>query len=311
VSARWWSAALALVGVVLAPQRAAPCSVCYCGDPTLLPLGLVQPEPGQLRLSIDMTYLRKESGGELDDPALTPRHFGGADEEQVHGELRATATGAFTFGDHSLSVVVPWVRKELASLNGSAVTRDQASGAGDIELYARRQWFFSHRMAPKRHIGALAIGLKVPTGNADAPDPETLDVMPGSGSFDALIGPSYTYDADPFSLYGSVLYRYNGEGSLGVRRGSSLLVNAAARYRLSDYVLLAAQLNGRMTAKDTLNQTADEDSGGVILFGAPQVVVRPKGKWALRAQAQIPLVERLFGAQRESITLGLGASYDL
>lgn len=306
---------LALVagGVLWAgvPRAAEACSVCYCGDPTLLPLGLVQPASGQLRLSLDMTFLQKESGGGGEPVPVSLRHFGDASERQAHDELRLTATGALTLGDNTLTVVVPWLWKDLETQAGAAVTRDRASGGGDLELYARRQWFFSHRMAPKRHIGALAAGLKLPTGRSQAEDVETFDVMPGSGSVDALVGPSYTYDADPFSLYASALLRYNGEGTLGVRRGGSVLLNAAARYRVNDYLLVAAQLNGRATAKDTQAGLADDDSGGVIFFAAPQVVVRPAGTWAVRAQAQIPVLDRLYGEQQESATFGLGLSYDL
>lgn len=292
---------LLLLVALFLPAQALPCSVCYCGDPTLLPLGLERPESGQLRLSFDGSFLQKESGAP-EEIRLVPRHSG-ADELESLQELRLTVTGALTLRDTTLTTVVPWVSKTLTSPEGSA----GAAGAGDIELYLKRQWFLTSRLAPKRHIVSFGGGVKLPTGESS----EEPHEMPGSGSFDLLAGPSYTYDADPFSVYISVLGRYNGEGRGGFQYGSSLLVNATARYRLNDYLLLAGQLSGRSTQKDQSNETQDNNSGGAILFAAPQVVVRPKGTWALRGALQIPILERLNGEQHESPIFQFGISYDL
>jgi hypothetical protein len=307
-----------LLGVLalaaLHPPPAAACSVCYCGDPTLLPVGLVQPEPGQLRLSLDGSFLHKETGEEPAARLFTPRHLG-EDGFEAHDELRLTMTGALTLGDATLTALVPWVSKTLTSREGAAVESGEASGPGDIELYARRQLFLSRRLAPVRHILSISAGVKLPTGEARAlgVDGAPLDshLQPGSGSFDFLAGPAYTYDADPFSLYASVLGRYNGAGPDGLRYGASLLVNAAARYRLSDYALAAVQLSGRLTARDAGGGGVDPNSGGAILFAAPQLVVRPAGRWALRAAVQLPVANALYGVQRESPVAQLGVSYDL
>jgi hypothetical protein len=283
------------------------CSVCYCGDPTLLPLGILQPESGQLRLSFDSSFLQKETGEEPLINGLTFRHIGSKNSFERHDERRLTMTGSLTLRDTTLTIVAPWVSKTLTEQTGAAVETSSLAGPGDIELYARQQWFISPRIAKTRHILALSGGLKLPTGESI----EDTHLSPGSGSFDLLAGPSYTYDADPFSLYVSVLGRYNGENQDGFRYGSSLLGNIALRYRINDYVLLSMQLNGRITTQDQQGDLRDSDSGGGILYLSPQVVVRPKSTWALRASVQQPIVEGLYGFQSESMVLQLGVSYDL
>jgi hypothetical protein len=294
---------LFVLGVaLLSAPSAHACSVCYCGDPTLLPLGIIQPESGQLRLSFDGSFLHKETG----DPQSTLRHANGQGVES-HDELRLLMTGSLTLGDTSFALSVPWLAKSLEERQGAAIRRDSLAGPGDIELYAKQQWFLNHRISPIRHVVALSVGVKLPTGQGA----EDIHLSPGSGSFDVMLGPSYTYDADPFSLYASILGRYNGEGFDGARFGSSLLVNLAARYRLNDYVLVATQLNGRVTGQDKEAELVEPDSGGMIFFVTPQVIVRPKKTLAMRASVQLPALNRLYGEQSESPVFQLGASYDL
>lgn len=298
----------------LVPLSAAACSVCYCGDPTLLPVGLAQPEEGRLRLSLDGTFLHKEAG-EAPSPAQLPRHAGGGEGFESHDEFRLSMTGAVVLRGYQFSAVVPWVSKELSLQEGAKVTRGQLSGPGDVELYARRMWFLSPRLAPKRHLVGLSAGIKLPTGMSRLLTEEgTLvdpHLQPGSGSLDVLAGVSYLYDADPFSLYASLLGRQNGEGSGGLRYGASLFANVAARYRLGESLLVGLEVNGRVTAYDQEGEERDPDSGGVIVFATPQVAFRPWERFTLRAQVQLPLWEGLFGTQREAPVLQFGTSYDI
>jgi hypothetical protein len=298
-----------LVALLLAwapPTAAWACSVCYCGDPTLLPLGILQPESGQLRLSLDGNFLQKETGAPPLSKGLSFRHIGSKSDES-HAEWRLSMTGALTWNDTTLTAVIPWVSKSFTEKAGAAIEESDLAGPGDIELYAKQQWFLGPRIAKTRHIVALSGGVKLPTGAST----EDTHLSPGSGSFDLLAGPSYTYDADPFSLFVSVLGRYNSENQEGFRYGSSLLGNVALRYRLNDYVLLGVQLNGRITTRDMQGEQIDENSGGQILFVSPQVVLRPRGTWALRASVQQPVVNHLYGEQSESMVLQMGVSYDL
>jgi hypothetical protein len=296
----------ALFFVWATPAAAWACSVCYCGDPTLLPLGILQPESGQLRLSLDGSFLEKDTGTVTPPTDRLFRHVG-TNSDEHHAEFRLTMTGALTLNDTTFSAVVPWVSKTLTEKTGAAIKESALAGPGDLELYARQQWFLSPRIAKTRHILALSGGVKLPTGEYG----EDPHLSPGSGSFDLLAGPSYTYDADPFSLFFSVLGRYNGENQNGFRYGSSLLGNMALRYRINDYVLVAVQLNGRITSRDQQGGLLDSNSGGSTLFVSPQVVVRPKSTWALRASVQQPVVNQLYGEQSESMVLQMGVSYDL
>ena len=145
----------------------------------------------------------------------------------------------------------------------------------------------------------------------------------GTGSWDFGFGLAGAHRLDWGSLYSSVFYRINTEGSLNYEYGDVFLFNLAAEVPLGhffgirslDYFTPGLEANFRWAAKDISNGQRFDSSGGSVLYFTPSLrILLPRfGNRAapsLRVAVQIPVSDSwLHGFQDEDPIWFAGIGY--
>lgn len=212
-----------------------------------------------------------------------------------------------------LSASLPILRRQL---DYTDLAREGFVGIGDSEVRARLFVFRDRDLAP-RHLIALVGGLKLPTGplrtsQVGGPNPELLA---GTGSFDPLVGATYSWFAEPWSLFVSEMLFIPMRSSRGLRVGTSWRGTHTAQLQLYEWLAVRLSAETRLEAKTTYG-TGDAsvnvaDTGGFILFGAPGVVLSPVDDLVIQLAVHIPVVNALVGTHEEGAIFELGAALDL
>jgi hypothetical protein len=294
-------ALVAFVTVVsLSVNSARACSICGC-DPATSSLGLDRPSNGSFRFALEDRYLSKESGaGDTAESERENRILLRAQYAPMHSLVLQAEVPYFTWKRH---------------LNSLGVNDDTAQGFGDATVGARFELFRSGLEA--RHVFALLGTLKLPTGaNArvvkgeDAPDEH---IQLGSGTWDQLIGVSYTYGPRPWTLFANVTGRLNTANSRGFRYGHALFATAGARRTFLENGRLIGSLEGQLRTAgfDRLGDgSVDADSGGSVLYGTASVAYALTPDLLMRGILQVPTATWLHGTQSEHAVAYVALSYD-
>jgi hypothetical protein len=116
--------------------------------------------------------------------------------------------------DLQLSLVIPWVERELDLTAPGLAGELQARGTGDVT--ALMKWRFHRWDAPHKALNvALIAGLELPFGEDDERDAGLVlpeDLQPGSGSLDPMLGIGVTYEPYRWRFNAALLYKHNGGG---------------------------------------------------------------------------------------------------
>ena len=152
-------------------------------------------------------------------------------------------------------------------------------GIGDATFYGQYRFF----KESGSNVSAL-FGFKAPTGvtNRSAANGEFLETefQPGSGSWDGLMGFSFTQEMGDFSFDSSLLYTVVTEGSQETNLGDIFSYNFALSYRVlgqngvnylpSKFGLdLVMEINGEWRDYEEIAGVIDHNSGGNILYLSP------------------------------------------
>lgn len=219
------------------------------------------------------------------------------------------ALGYGVTGRLALFGVLPFFDRELETdAPGRHVTRE-ASGIGDLSLFARYTLF--RRDGPGRTLRfAPFAGVELPTGDDDQHDalgrvPSPL--QPGSGALDVFGGAVATWQTLDYQLDAQVAYRRNGEAN-GYRAGNAWRLDSSVQYRLWPrelgrgtpgflYGVLEAGLERRDESE--VGGTDDPNSGGTTVTLTPGVQYVTK-RWIVEAGISIPVVQDLNGTALET-----------
>jgi hypothetical protein len=199
----------------------------------------------------------------------------------------------------------------------TAVPRRPATtvyGLGDLELLVRALVLRDRRFSPRHLVGLLA-GLKAPTGphRTDSRGyPASDDLQPGSGSWDGLLGASYSYFGDPVAVFLSASYPLTSAGSSGFQRGGALGATALGQLPLGRRlaVLLGLEL-GHTQRSRLASAVPAPDTGGTLLSISQGLLLALRTDWLLRFIVQTPVVQAWHGQQHESPTGVLSFLVDL
>lgn len=278
-------------------SEARACATCECGDPTLVVMGAEQPFAQRLRLSMGLRH-RTDAVGRA-----------GVDRLELN-EQRLELAAAYAVVDWlMLSLSVPLLRRQL---DFTDLSREGYVGLGDSEARARVFVFRDRDLAP-RHLIALVVGLKLPTGpvktlQAAGQNPELLA---GTGSFDPLLGATYSFFADPWSLFVSEMLFIPTRGSHQLRAGTAWRGTYTAQYQAHEVVAARVSIETRLEARTTVNDQNVVDTGGFIAHLAPGVVFSPLDDLVVQLAVHIPTINALYGNHDEGPVFELGAALDL
>ncbi len=295
-----WLFAIGLVGAasLYSTSRAAACSTCSTGDPTLTVTGVEQPFEGRTRVSLQMQH-RTESTGER-----------GVDAIDI-SEQRFELSGAYALTEGLfLATKIPLVRRRARYVN---LARDEVMSLGDVEAFAK--WFvYRDRSLAPRHLVAINGGLSLPTGTIFEDDqgrPLPLEAQVGSASLDALAGVSYSWFVSPFSMFVSANVGVPMWHGSTFRTGAVGLLSWAMQYQPLDVLALRLSLDARIDQAVREQDAVDPHSGGLATVVSPEVVLSPFDDLVLRAVVQLPGYRAVRGNHSEGVSVLFGAAYDL
>jgi hypothetical protein len=187
-----------------------------------------------------------------------------------------------------------------------------SGGLGDAEARARITIYRDRAFGP-RHVLALSTGLKVPTAPEAEEDgePLPLELQPGSGSFDPILGLGWATFQGDTSVYASAHAYYPLSIRSGDRPGTSLRASASVQRQLVPWLAGRLGIDARLDARSREDGRAEEDSGGFVGFLSPEVLVAPAAGWLLVAVVRVPVLDALAGDHDEGPVLGLTGVVDI
>ena len=194
---------------------------------------------------------------------------------------------------------------ELAEI----VQLGDVEGIGDLSVFGEYRFYKNEGT----HIAAI-FGFKAPTGktnrNSDQGERLDLELQPGSGSWDGMVGAAFTQEMGAFSFYSSVLYTFVTEGHQHTDLGDIFTYNGALAYRVlgqqgqsylpPKFALdLIAEVNGEWRDKEKTRGHHDDNSGGNLVYISPGVRVSMPYNASLGFSFGIPVVKDTNGDQVE------------
>jgi hypothetical protein len=298
------AAAITLVLLAGAPGDAAACSICRCGDPMFNALGANVYQQSQFALSFDWNRYSKSQLTTHDEELGT--------EEEV--ENRYALTASYSFAERFIvSAQIPLSHRDLTKTFPDETEFESTTGLSDPEFYAAvRLWSSNFALGLGRRAWFSAgMGVKTPWGENDVEeDGVRLDehAQPGTGATNLFgrISGLYLFD-ERSALFSSVQYTGTGRNEFGYKYGDAVFANLAYERKLSEVLDAVLELNYRFAERDQESaDEADPNTGGTVLYVTPRLLVNVFGNVILRAGAQIPVLEDLYGVQDEDVNYNAG-----
>jgi hypothetical protein len=282
-------------GMTVRDARA--CSTCGCGDPTLNVLGAERPYQHRIRAGFDLRHRTDAIG----DP----------NNNQVRlAEQRLAFFGAWAPTERLfLQLEVPVLRRELRYSNLAERT---SFALGDVELRGK-VFLAQDRVFVPRHLFSMTVGLKMPTAprQRDAAGALlTTEAQPGTGSFDPILGLTYAYLPQPWSLYVSAHASAPLRGTATFRASQTLRTTVAAQYQVFAALGVRLGVDTRLDGAAFEDGAAERDSSGFIAFISPEVLVNPISDLVIFAGLRYPVWQALRGFHEEGPVVGGGIGYD-
>jgi hypothetical protein len=287
---------VASLALLVPATDALACAACGCGDPTLTSMGTEKPLQNRVRVSLE--------GRQRTDAIGRPS----ADELRLV-EQRIDLQAAWAPHQRVfLALTLPVLRRSVRYVN---LATEEQSGLGDVVAEARVFLWQDRAFAPTKLISVLG-GLKLPT-SPQATDAThaalPLELQPGTGSFDPIVGVAYATFSPPWSTYASATARLPTAGREGSRASRNLRATVAGQ-RQWTWLALRAAVDARLDGRAIENGQPDPDSGGVIVFAGADLLVSPMTDLLIVVGARAPVWNGLFGAHHEGAVFSLALARD-
>jgi hypothetical protein len=208
------------------------------------------------------------------------------------------------------------------------VSQGDISGIGDASFFAQYR-FLSN--ADENIHAAFIFGIKTPTGktNHRSNEDELFETehQPGTGSWDPLIGLSYSQSWGQLAMHTNMLYSISSDGSQDTRIGDFFNYNLAITYRFTrkssssfhqhdeeigdhlhhdkvesipgKYWDIILELNGDWRDKVKVGNDVEDHTGGNIVYLNPGFRYSLGQSLSANLSFGIPIVENLNGIQSE------------
>jgi hypothetical protein len=279
-------------------SEAAACGTCSVGDPTLTIVGFEQPKAQRVRTSATARYRNDRIGNENVDQLLL-------------SEQRLELAGAYSPTDRwTLSLMMPLVHRYVTAVN---LAEADIWAPGDLELRARAVVYRDRKFAP-RHLVGLIGGLEFPTSSIERDAegvPLPLEFQAGTGSWDPILGASYTMFSDPWSLYVASVAIFPTAGTADTNVGISFRQTALGQFQPWSFLAFQVGAEFRIDQPGYVAGVRDPNTGGHITYGTFGIIALPHEKVLLHITAAIPLIQRLDGAHEEGIAITGGLIYEI
>ncbi|WP_434390964.1 transporter [Melittangium boletus] len=291
------AASLALPLVLLAGEARA-CATCACGDPTLTSMGTEQPFAGRLRLATQVRAWGLDSGQvTVDGLALR--------------ELRMDLSAAYA--------PLPWLflsatlPVQARTVRDVSLAREAGWGIGDMEV-AAKVFLFRDREFSANHLFGVLVGTRLPTSSTlrDAQGRVlSLDAQLGTGSWDPLLGLSYTAFLGDWSFLASATGYLPTRGREGFRAGPALRSTLAAQFQPATRWALRMAVDGLVEGESNHAGVRDEVGSGSLVYLSPDVLLSPAMDVVVQLGVRLPVLNRMRGDVRQMPILQVALAYDL
>ena len=290
----------------------ASCGASNCSVVTGTQNGLL--EKNKIVMDVSYRYVLTENphrGSNSTNQALVPKiNFESRIiEEGHHRELRTVnkltqfdvsygVTDKFT-----LSLNVPFSNDryhehfdgiENVGDTGTFNNVDGTTGFGDITLQAKYAL-----LETTKHLLIGGVGIKFATGEYKLLDNDgninEPTLMPGTGSYDAILSGVYNYSVIPNKLntFASVSHRFTTENDLDYTFGDTTLINVGAGYSVTKAVSVSGQVNMRINGRDKFIGLDVPSRGGEFIFLTPGVRVAIGNGVSAYSHVQLPVYQRV------------------
>jgi hypothetical protein len=292
----WLSAFTVVTALVASAPDAHACSVCESGDP-LAHASDSAGHANRLRLALDFQYLTATAASD-DTPGAT---------ESVNQFSLQPVLVYSPLADLNLILQAPILRKDWSLTGAGQDEHVTPFGIGDVDLGAR--WFFwqhdDWNNLSRQGLG-LTGGVYLPTGANDTKvDGMRIDdhAQLGRGSYGPYLGATYAYHRDPWNTFVSATVTAHGTNSFDYHYGTGVQWAVREDYRALKWLALELAADGRYAQQDTISDEIQINTGGLVLAVAPGAAVNIANNLWLRAHAEIPVYERLYGMQTIGVTM--------
>ncbi|MDH3200304.1 MAG: transporter [Myxococcales bacterium] len=293
----WWLVA-AFVFPLSSASEASACGTCSVGDPTLTIVGFEQPKAQRVRTSATARHRNDRIGEE------------NVDRLQL-SEQRLELAGAYSPTDRwTLSLMMPVVHRYVSAVN---LAQADIWAPGDLEFRARAVVYRDRKFAPQHLVGLIG-GLEFPTSSVERDAegiPLPLEFQAGTGSWDPIVGASYTMFSDPWSVYLSSVGLFPTRGTANTKAGISFRQTALGQLQPWKFLAFQVGVELRIDQPGYIAGVRDPNTGGHITYGTLGIVALPHDKILLHITAAVPLIQRLDGAHEEGVGITGGLIYEI
>ncbi len=257
--------------------------------------------------------------------------YAAADLEGVHSvdNLSNTALSlAYGVSDNlTLSARIAWVERrniregELELGVPEVHLHGDSSGIGDLVVLGQYRFLDGATLD-----ASLLGGIKAPTGKTNVQDAGTvleIDLQPGTGSWDYLIGASVSRISGRTGLHANILFNLTTEGDRDTELGNAFFYNIGITRTLAsaerhahekhDHLHLKwdaiLELNGESRDKNRIGGISEDNTGGDLIYLSPGIRLTAADKWSLFLSAGFPVHQDPNGVQTDvdyRIIAGLG-----
>lgn len=269
-------------------------------------LGLPASESGswQISLNYDLNLLRtlKEGTRTLELTTI----------DRLRTTQSVLLAMGYTFTDRiSVESFISFVRQERTISNTQLGTREFtfAQGMGDAALLAK---FRITQLNNTRHTWQIGGGVKFPTGPSDERRPDgialSLDLQPGSGSWDGLFWTRYTHfmgfrPSMTFSVNATFNLRgtnpsYLETQTFQIGNDFQALIGIADRFQINGLILDPSfSFRVRVAERDLNNGEELTNTGGEWVFWVPgfSIFITPNISW--QTTTEFPIYSNIKGTQ--------------
>jgi hypothetical protein len=288
----------ALIAPLWVAAEASACGTCSVGDPTLTVVGFEQPKASRVRTSAALRH-RSDSIGETEVDRLTL------------SEQRMELAGAYSPTDRfSLSLMMPLVHRLITEVN---LAEASIWAPGDLDFRMRGVIWRDRKFAP-RHLVSLIGGLEFPTSSIEYDQngvPLPLEFQAGTGSWDPIVGASYTTFSDPWSVYVSSIAIFPTKGIADTQASKSFRQTVLGQFQPWKFLAFQVGAEFRIDGPGYIAGVRDPNTGGHITYGTLGLVGLPHEKIMVHATAALPIVQRLDGTHREGFAFTAGLVYEI
>lgn len=305
--------------LVLFSQSSA--SACFCGShytginnygSTILTVPASTLPRGKFALGYSLNFQKYD---EFNRARYRSLLRGGKDSYSVDSILSQSLNLAYGVTD-DLDLLAIFPIQSFHKLNSTAnnlrFVDGDSFGIGDFIFLAKYRFYRS-----KRSSAAVMLGIEIPSGDSSDNPNDASQI--GSGSWDPLMGLSYSRVFDHFNFDSNVMYLLSTPGSQNITAGDNVSFNMGLSKYLNEGKLfnkkilpnkilgqnldwtLITEMNGQWREKVEINGIKDPNQGGLVIFASTGLRMTINKRLSNSFYLSLPVIQHLPGNQSDLV----------